>query len=85
MELSRFGRPSFALTWAASSYGRSVNEHQNPNSQKLLARLSVGDELPWRVTRSGEPQWLVVTEVVDASRYRVRYPDGTTAELVDSD
>ena len=35
--------------------------------------------------RFGMPSWLVVTEVVDASRYRVRYPDGTTPELVDSD
>lgn len=52
---------------------------------KLLAPLALGDQLPWRLTRDGEAQWLVVTEVVDASSYRVRYPDGTTGLLVDSE
>jgi hypothetical protein len=52
---------------------------------KLLAPLALGDRLPWRLTRDGEPHWLVVAEVIDASSYRVRYPDGTTGLLVDSE
>lgn len=52
---------------------------------KALAPLAVGDQLPWRLTRDGESQWLVVTEVIDASSYRVRYPNGTTGLLVDSE
>ena len=54
-------------------------------SAKLLAPLAVGDKLPWRLRRDGEPEWLVVVAVIDGSRYRVRYPDGTTSVLVDSD
>lgn len=52
---------------------------------RLLAPLAVGDELPWRLTPDGEPQWLIVTEVIDDSSYRVRYPDGSTGILVDSE
>lgn len=52
---------------------------------KLLATLGVGDRLPWRLGRDGEPQWLVVVDVTGASRYRVRYPDGTVGEIVDSE
>jgi hypothetical protein len=54
-------------------------------SAKLLAPLAVGDALPWRLRRDGEPEWLVVVEIVDGSRYRVRHPDGTTSVLVDSE
>lgn len=52
---------------------------------RLLAPLAVGDQLPWRLTRDGEPRWLIVTEVIDDSSYRVRYPDGTTRILVDAE
>jgi hypothetical protein len=52
---------------------------------RLLAPLAVGDRLPWRLARDGEPQWLIVIEVIDDSSYRVRYPDGTTRILVDSE
>jgi hypothetical protein len=54
-------------------------------SAKLLAPLALGDKLPWRLRRDGEPEWLVVVEVIDSSRYRVQYPDGTTSVLVDSE
>ena len=52
---------------------------------RLLAPLAVGDELPWRLTPDGKPRWLIVTEVIDDSSYRLRYPDGTTRILVDSE
>jgi hypothetical protein len=42
----------------------------------LLAPLAVGDELPWKLSREGHPQWLVVIEVMGADRYVVQYPDG---------
>jgi hypothetical protein len=52
---------------------------------KLLATLDVGDRLPWRLGRDGEPQWLVAVEVPGASRYRLRHPGGTVCEIVDSE
>lgn len=51
----------------------------------LLAPLNVGDRLPWKLDRRGEPQWLTVIEVVSDVSYVVRYPDGTTELLVDSE
>ena len=56
-----------------------------PPAPRLLAPLVVGDRLPWRLTRDGEAEWLIVVEVIDGSSYRVRYPDGTTGILVDSE
>ena len=60
---------------------------QSPKSDTapLLARLYVGDRLPWQLDRRGEPQWLTVIEVVSDVSYMVRYPDGTTQLLVDSE
>jgi hypothetical protein len=51
----------------------------------LLAPLNVGDRLPWKLDRQGEPQWLTVIEVVSDVSYVIRYPDGTTELLVDSE
>jgi len=51
----------------------------------LLAQLNVGDRLPWKLDRDGEPQWLTVIEVVSDVSYVIRYPDGTTELLVDSE
>ena len=51
----------------------------------LLAPLDVGDRLPWKPNPDGEPQWLTVIEVVSDVSYKVRYPDGTTELLVDSE
>jgi hypothetical protein len=51
----------------------------------LLTPLEVGDQLPWRLDCNGEPQWLTVIEVVSSVSYIVRYPDGTTELLVDSE
>jgi hypothetical protein len=74
---------------AASSYGRpgmgKPRDTGSGKSAKLLAPLAIGDKLPWRLRRDGEPEWLVVVEVIDGSSYRVRYPDGTTFVLVDSE
>jgi len=54
-------------------------------SPKLLAPLAVGDTVPWRLRRDGEPEWLVVVEVLEPSRYRVRHPDDTISVLIDSE
>jgi hypothetical protein len=61
------------------------NDRGGARRPKLLAPLAVGDELPWRLRRDGEPPWLVVVELIDGSSFRVRYPDGTTEVLVDSE
>ncbi len=53
--------------------------------EPLLSPLSVGDELPWRLDESGQPQWLKVLEVLSSTSYLVRYPDGTTEILTDSE
>ena len=53
-------------------------------TRSLLAPLAVGDELPWKLSREGHPQWLVVIEVIGTERYVVEYPDGATQVLVDS-
>jgi hypothetical protein len=52
---------------------------------KLLVPLAVGDRLPWKLDRDGEPQWLVVAQVISPTSYLVRYPDGKTEILVDSE
>jgi hypothetical protein len=38
----------------------------------LLAPLNVGDRLPWKLDRQGEPQWLTVIEVVSDLSYVIR-------------
>jgi len=53
-------------------------------TRSLLAPLAAGDELPWKLSREGHPQWLVVIEVIGTDRYLMQYPDGTTGILVDS-
>lgn len=51
----------------------------------LLAPLHIGDRLPWKLDGRGEPQWVTVIEVVSDVSYLVRYPDGVTQLLVDSE
>jgi hypothetical protein len=51
---------------------------------ELLVSLQLGDRLPWRLDADGEPQWLIVVEVVTQSEYVVEYPDGTRESLVDA-
>jgi hypothetical protein len=61
---------------------------QNPGVPRmtgLLAPLKRGDRIPWRLDRSGEPQWLTVTDLIDETSYEVRYPDGALETLVDSE
>jgi len=53
--------------------------------RKLLSPLKIGDQLPWKLDRSGEPQWLTVSEVLSDTSYLVRYPDGTVETLIDSE
>jgi len=52
---------------------------------KLLRSLKVGDQLPWKLDRNSEPQWLTVIEVLSDTSYLVRYPDGTVETLTDSE
>jgi hypothetical protein len=52
---------------------------------KLLAPLRVGDQIPWKMSRCGEPLWLTVVEVLSDSSYSVRYPDGRIEILTDCD
>jgi hypothetical protein len=52
---------------------------------ELLAPLSVGDQLPWKLDRDGHPEWLVVVDVISPTSYLVRYPDGKNEILVDSE
>jgi hypothetical protein len=51
----------------------------------LLAPLAVDDRLPWKLDHEGEPQWLVVVNVLSSTSYLVRYPDGSIETLVDSE
>jgi len=77
---------SFELT---SQHRAIVDElmcHDEPDTAaRLLAPLDVGDRLPWKLDRNREPQWLTVIEVVSDVSYMIRYPDGTTELLVDSE
>ncbi len=63
---------------------RGETPEKGSQTRSLLAPLAVGDELLWKLSREGQPQWLVVIEVIGADRYVVQYPDGATGVLVDS-
>ena len=52
--------------------------------ERLLAPLSEGDRIPWKLSLDGEPLWLTVTKVVGEGSYVVRYPDGRLETLTDS-
>jgi hypothetical protein len=73
----------------SASYGRHLmckhSDIAGAETPELLAPLAIGDELPWRRRWDGELQWLVVVELIDGSSCRVRYPNGTTGVLVDSE
>ncbi len=56
-----------------------------PRMSGLLAPLKRGDQIPWKLDGSSEPQWLTVTGVIDATSYEVRLPDGTVETLADSE
>ena len=51
----------------------------------LLSPLIVGDQVPVRLSADSEPEWLTVIEIVSDASYIVRYPDGMTETLVDSE
>jgi hypothetical protein len=61
-----------------------MHSSTHDSKSRLLAPLAVGDRLPWKLDREGEPQWLVVVDVLSSTSYLVRYPDGSTETLVDS-
>jgi hypothetical protein len=56
-----------------------------PRPRPLLSSLDVGDRLPWKLDAGGEPLWLTVTEVLGEGSCLVRYPDGTSETLTDSE
>jgi hypothetical protein len=64
--------------------GSERRPKEGGQTRSLLAPLAVGDELPWKLSREGHPQWLVVIEIIGTDRYVVEYPDGATQVLVDS-
>jgi hypothetical protein len=35
---------------------------------RLLAPLRMGDQLRWRLSSGGEPEWLVMIDVIDETR-----------------
>lgn len=51
----------------------------------LLAPLKIGDQIPWKLDRNGDPQWLTVTEIISDTSYAVRYPNGKIETLTDSE
>ncbi len=55
------------------------------STSSLLAPLTIGDRLPWKLDNEREPQWLVVIDVLSPTSYVVRYPDGSLGALVDSE
>jgi hypothetical protein len=68
------------------SYRRQAMHSPKPDTASaLLPPLHVGDRLPWKLDHRGEPQWLTVVNVVNDMSYLVRYPDGKTQLLVDSE
>ena len=68
------------------SYRRRAMHSPKPDTAStLLAPLHVGDRVPWKLDRLGEPQWLTVVNVVNDMSYLVRCPDGKTQLLVDSE
>jgi hypothetical protein len=60
-----------------------MGSKESDTSVSPLAPLQVGDRLPWKLERDGEPQWLTVIEIPSDTSYIVRYPDGATELVVD--
>ena len=88
MELSRRKLPLPGNHRAAQerSYrGQAMDSPKPDTASTPLAPLHIGDRLPWKLDRRGEPQWLTVVEVVNDVSYLVRYPGGKTQLLVDSE
>jgi hypothetical protein len=54
------------------------------SKSSLLAPLTIGNRLPWELDHEGDPQWLVVIDMLSPTSYVVRYPDGSLGALVDS-
>jgi hypothetical protein len=51
----------------------------------LLSPLEIGNQIPWKLDHNGEALWLTVTAVLGPGSYAVRYPDGSTGTLTDSE
>jgi hypothetical protein len=56
-----------------------------PDNAAPLAALSVGDQIPWKLDASGEPQWLTVVAVEGPGVYLVRDPSGNVERLTDTE
>jgi hypothetical protein len=50
-----------------------------------LGQLSIGDQIPWKLDASGEPQWLTVVAVEGPGVYLVRDPSGNVERLTDAE
>jgi hypothetical protein len=62
-----------------------MSSHESDAAASPLAPLRIGDRLPWKLDRHGEPQWLTVIEIANDVSYTFRYPDDTTEVLLDSE
>ena len=51
----------------------------------MLATLTTGSRIPWKLDRNGTPMWLTVVSVDAPGRYTVQYPDGHLETLTDSE
>ena len=60
------------------------SDERQDHNMPLLAPLSIGDRLPWRLV-DGEPTWLIVTAVLGPGVHEVEYPDGSREILLDSE
>ena len=50
-----------------------------------LAPLRIGDQIPWKLDETGEPQWLTVIAIESPGVYLVRDPSGNIERLRDSE
>ena len=79
MELSRRERSLRTLT---ETHTAGAGQSHEPRPAR--AALS-WDRLPWKLDHDGKPQSLVVVDVLTSTSYLVRYPNGSTEILVDSE
>ena len=85
MELSRSETPTRAWPGDIELSSRPMRSSTYDSKSRLLAPLTVGDRLPWKLDHEGEPQWLFVVDVLSPTSYVVRYPDDSFGALVDSE
>ena len=69
--------PAAGARGSGSSFGRRAYEQTErlvgcSRVSKLLAPLAVGDQLPWKLDRDGQPRWLIVVEAEHGERSEER-------------